>query len=97
MSHRVRISPVAETEILAIWDYTAAHHGVVAADGYVTDLDTVMSRLLDFPLLGEDCSHIRQGYRRIRARDHVIYYVPHDRGIEVMRVLHPRQDTRHRL
>ena len=78
--------------MIGIWDYTADRHGVAAADAYVSDLDTVMLRLLDYPMLGEDCTAIRQGYRRIRAGDHVIYYVPHDLGIDVMRVMHPRQD-----
>ena len=92
MTRRLNIAPAARAEIISIWDYTAALHGTGAADAYVTDLDTVMLRLLDYPLLGEDCASIRHGYRRIRARDHVIYYVPHDNGIEVMRIMHPRQD-----
>ncbi len=92
MIRRLKIALPAKAEIIGIWDYTAAKHGPAAADAYVTDLDTVMLRLLDYPLLGDDCSDIRQGYRRIRARDHVIYYLPHDGGIEVMRLLHPRQD-----
>ncbi|MEP7221236.1 MAG: type II toxin-antitoxin system RelE/ParE family toxin [Novosphingobium sp.] len=93
MTRRLSIAPAARADIISIWDYTAAKHGIGAADAYVTDLDTVMLRLLDYPMLGEDCSSIRRGYRRIRARDHVIYYVPHDGGIEVMRLLHPRQDS----
>lgn len=83
--------------MIGIWNYTAAEHGADAADGYITDLDAVVQRLLDYPLLGEDCSNIRKGYRRIHAREHVIYYVPHDGGVEVMRVMHPRQNVRRRL
>ncbi len=65
MIRRLKIALPAKAEIIGIWDYTAAKHGPAAADAYVTDLDTVMLRLLDYPLLGEDCSDIRQGYRRI--------------------------------
>ena len=97
MTRRINIAPAAKAEIVAIWDYTAAEYGSVAADQYITDLDTVMLRLLDFPQMGEDCAFIRKGYRRIRARSHVIYYVPHEGGIEIMRVLGERMDAKGRL
>jgi len=97
LTRQLSISPTAEAEIAAIWDYTAVEHGLDAADDYVADLDTVMRRLLTYPHLGEDSSAIRHGYRRIRAREHVIYYVPREASIEIMRVMHPRQDVRRRI
>lgn len=97
MSLRLFIAPTAKAEILGIWNYTAAKYGTDAAQDYVSDLDTMMLRLLDYPLLGEDCSDIRKGYRRIRARDHVIYYIASGSGISVMRLLHPSQNARRRL
>jgi toxin ParE1/3/4 len=97
LTRRLNIAPPAKAEIVGIWDYTAAEYGIKAADAYITDLDTVMLRLLHYPHLGEDCAYIRQGYRRIRARSHVIYYVPHEGGIEIMRVLGERMDARRRL
>lgn len=97
MTRHLKIAPVAQAEIVGIWNYTATEFGPDAADQYVTELDGVMSRLLDYPLLGEDCSNIRKGYRRIRARSHMIYYVPHAGGIEIMRVLGIRMDARPRL
>lgn len=97
MIRRINIAPAAAAEIVGIWDYTASEFGIEAADHYVTDLDMVMQGLLDFPHMGEDCAFIREGYRRIRARSHVIYYLPHDGGIEVMRVLGNRMDAKARL
>jgi toxin ParE1/3/4 len=97
LTRRLNIAPVAKAEIVGIWDYTATEYGVEAADQYVTDLDGIMLGLLDFPLLGEDCSGIRQGYHRNRARSHMFYYVPHKGGIEIMRVLGIRMDARSRL
>lgn len=97
MSLHLNISSTAEAELIGIWDYTAAEHGFGAADDYLTDLDTVMHRLLQYPLLGEDCSDIRQGYRRIKARAHTIYYLPHADGIEIMRVMSPKQDVQRRI
>jgi toxin ParE1/3/4 len=97
LTRQLNVSPTAEAEIAAIWHYTAAEHGPGAADDYVADLDTVMRRLLSYPHLGEDCAAIRKGYRRIRAREHVIYYLPRKDSIEIMQVMHPRQDVRRRI
>lgn len=97
MTRKLDISPTAEAEIAEIWDYTACEYGLDAADAYVFDLDRVMVRLLDYPLMGADCAEIRKGYRRIRAGSHTIYYLPKDDGIQIMRVMHVRRDAKRHL
>ena len=97
MSRRIEISPRAQAEIVGIWEYTAREYGEDAVDAYVTELDAVMQRVSEYPQMGADCSEVRKGYRRIRAGSHMIYYVPHKRGIDVMRVMHPRQHAREQL
>ena len=97
MSRELDISPAAEAEIAEIWDYTASEYGPDAADDYVADLDKVMMRLLEFPLMGTDCAEVRKGYRRIRAGSYMIYYIPKERGIQIMRVLHVRRDAKRHL
>ena len=97
MSHRIEISPRAQAEITGIWEYTAQEYGDDAADAYVIGLDAVMLRVPEYPQMGADCAEVRKGYRRIRAGSHMIYYVPHKRGIDVMRVMHPRQHAREQL
>ncbi len=97
MRRRIEISPRAQAEITGIWEYTAGEYGEDAADAYVTELDFAMRRVLEYPHMGADCSEVRKGYRRIRSGSHTIYYVPHNRGIDVMRVLHPRQNAKQQL
>lgn len=97
MSRELDISPVADAEIAEVWEYTALEYGLDAADAYIADLDRVMRRLLDYPLMGADCSEVRKRYRRIRAGSHIIYYVPDDDGIRIMRVMHVRRDAKRHL
>lgn len=97
MKRKLDITPKATADLIGIWDYTAIEHGIAAADAYVTDLDTVMRRLLTYPRLGADAAVIRQGYRCIGSGSHAIYYIAHQRGIEVMRVLHTSMDAKTRL
>jgi len=42
--------------------------------------------------MGEDCSVIRAGYRKIPSGSHVLFYRLIDNGIDVVRILHERMD-----
>ena len=97
MSRTLNIAPAAKADIAAIWDYTAREYGADAADAYVTEIDAVMLRILEYPRMGAECSAVRDGYRRVRAGSHMVYYIPHKRGIEIIRVLHVRMDARRQL
>lgn len=83
--------------MIDIWHYSAREHGLEVADEYIRELDDAMLTALEYPKMGADCSQIRNGYRRIRAGSHLIYYIPHKNGIEVIRVLHAHMDAARHL
>jgi len=86
----------ASADIINIWEYTAGEHGSEAADNYIRELDAAMQMAAKYPKIGTDCANIRKGYRRMLAGSHLLYYIAHKTGIEVIRVLHVRMDaTRH--
>jgi toxin ParE1/3/4 len=93
----INISPKAKADIVEIWDYTARAHGPDAADSYVTEIDRVMVLASQYSEIGSDYSDIRQGYRKLRSGSHLIFYIPHDEGIEIIRVLHQQSDIPERL
>jgi toxin ParE1/3/4 len=97
MKLKVNISPKAKADIVEIWDYTARVHGPDAADSYVTEIDRVMILASQYSEIGSDYSDIRQGYRKLRSGSHLIFYIPHDSGIEIIRVLHQQADIPERL
>ena len=43
--------------------------------------------------MGSDYNDVRKGYRKLASGDHLIFYIPHDGGIDVVRVLHGRMDV----
>ncbi len=92
MSRTIQISRKAKAEIAAIWDYTAREHGVDQADNYVAAMDRVMAMALQFPEIGADYAEVRKGYRKLLSGSHLVFYIPHEGGIEVIRVLHVRED-----
>lgn len=97
MSRKVRISRKANADISAIWDYTGQEYGIEKADQYIAAFDRAMAMALQFPEMGSDYSAIRKGYRKLISGEHLVFYIPHDDGIEIMRVLHARADISTRL
>ena len=97
MSRKINISPKASADIVAIWNYTVREHGVDTADIYVTELDRAMEMAIQYPKIGTDYSEIRDGYRKLKSGFHLIFYIPHDDGIEIIRVLHEQADIPARL
>ncbi len=92
MSSEISISPKASADIIEIWNYTARTHSEDAADSYIRAIDGTMAMALQFPEIGSDYSEIRQGYRKLRSGSHLIFYLPTESGINIIRILHQRVD-----
>ena len=88
-----RFSPAAEQYLIDIWRYTSSEWGEEQAQLYALGLKAMCVKLAEAPLQGQDCDHIRSGYRRYAAGRHIIYYRLADYGIAVMRILHQRMDA----
>lgn len=75
-----------------IWSYIAKVN-VAAADRIIDQLYDRFDLLAGEPQLGERQPHLADGtYRRFCFRNYVIYYVPDDEGITLVRVLHGARD-----
>jgi toxin ParE1/3/4 len=97
VKRKIIILPDAQADIQGIWDDGAREHGVDAANRYVIRLDQSMQMALKHPDIGTDYSSVRAGYRKLASGQHLIFYIPHEGGIDVIRVLHGRMDVRSRL
>jgi len=88
---RITRRPLAEADILAIWDYIADDN-VDAADLWVDRLDEQFSLLATQPLMGRARDELARGVRSFPFGRYVIFYAPIDNGIDVIRVLHGSRD-----
>jgi toxin ParE1/3/4 len=83
----------ALVDLVGIGSYTQKHWGREQRNDYLTMLDSCFQRLAADPLTGKNCSEIRQGYRKMNAGSHVIFYRQKRSGkIEIVRILHGRMD-----
>lgn len=83
--------PLAETDIVEIWNYIA-DDSVAAADRWVDRLDEQFRVLAMQPAMGRARDELAPGVRSLPFGRYVIFYVPLDDGIDVVRVLHGARD-----
>jgi toxin ParE1/3/4 len=90
--YEIHQQSAAEDDLVAIWHYSFETRGADQADLYLDALNEGIARLADNAGLGADCSHIREGYRRLQVRHHCVYYRVRALRIEIVRVLHERMN-----
>ena len=84
--------PLAEADILEIWDYIA-DDSLTAADRWVDHLDEQFRVLATQPSMGRARDELAPDVRSFPFGRYVIFYMPLDDGIDVVRVLHGARDV----
>jgi toxin ParE1/3/4 len=92
-----RLSKLADADIAGIANYTIETFGVVQARRYRDDMTECFSTLSKNPMLGRGAEGLAPKLRRYEFRSHVVFYVPEDSGILVVRVLHASMDASRRF
>jgi len=88
---RVLRRPLAEVDILEIWEYIAEDN-VVEADRWVDRLDQKLSLWATQPLMGRARDELSPNVRSLTFGRYVVFFEPLPDGIEVVRVLHGSRD-----
>ena len=83
--------PLAKADIIEIWDYIA-DDSLVAADLWVDRLDEQFRLLAAQSMMGRARDELAPGVRSFPFGRYVVFYVPLDDGIDVVRVLHGARD-----
>lgn len=90
MPHVTR-RPLAQADILEIWDYIADDNPA-PADRWVDQLDAQFRLLATQPKMGRARNELAADVRSFPVGRYVVFYVPLDAGIDVVRVLHSARD-----
>ncbi len=92
----LRLSPRAENDLEAIYDYTAEHWSVRQARSYLKGLEVTLVGLASGRSIGRD-AEFDNGMMKIIYESHVVYYQVTDLDINVVRILHTSMDAPRRL
>jgi toxin ParE1/3/4 len=85
-------SPLAQQDLLDIWNHLAAAATPAIADAQLRAIERVSEAVADWPSLGRARDDMRPGLRSIRIERWVIFYRVGD-AIEIVRVLDERRDV----
>ena len=89
-SPEVRLSPKAQADIDAIFDYTDAQWGWRQAEDYVAELRIALASLAEPFSLASTAKSIRKNYFVLRCGSHNVFFRKKRDAILVIRILHQR-------
>lgn len=89
-------SPAAEADLEKIWDYSAENWGPDQADRYTNEIRDACQMAASGEKRGRAVG-VRPGYLKISSGSHMVYF--HDKGdrLEIIRILHGKQDVEWQL
>ena len=85
-------SPEAETDLLSIWRWGAAHFSPETADTHLRDIQRAAAHLMEFPEAGVTRDQIVTGIRSIVVYPTVIFYRIGSTSIDIVRVVDGRRN-----
>ena len=88
-----RLSRRAVADLDAIAEFTIGRFGIEKARLYRDELRNCFTSLAENPAMGRRAEQLAKGLRRFEHGSHIIFYVPVDDGVLVVRVLHYRMDA----
>jgi toxin ParE1/3/4 len=91
VENRFRKRPQVDVDLDSIWSFIAADN-VSAADRLIARIGEVFEMLTENPLAGRERMDLRRGLHSFPVRNYLVFYFPLSDGIEVVRVMHGRQD-----
>lgn len=89
-------SPAAEADIESIWDHSAENWGPDQADRYTDEIRDACLALASGHRRGRAVG-VRPGYLKLSTGSHMVYFRDHSNRLEIIRVLHARQDVERHL
>jgi len=89
---RIRFTHSAETDLLELW-VTIAEENLIAADEILDVIQATATLLGTQPEMGRARPELAEGLRSLPTRTpYLIFYLPDDDGLLVVRVLHHARD-----
>ncbi|WP_341710400.1 type II toxin-antitoxin system RelE/ParE family toxin [Limnobacter sp.] len=88
---RVIRRPLAELDILEIWDFIA-EDSVTEADLWIDKLDEKLLLWATQPMMGRSRDELATGLRSFAFGRYVVFFLPISDGLDVVRVLHASRD-----
>jgi len=91
------IAPLAREDLKNIYQYGRRQWGKARSDGYMAILQEQLWSLTEQPFMGIERPELLPDVRSLAIQSHTVFYRVVAKRIEIIRVLHGRQDPERHL
>jgi toxin ParE1/3/4 len=96
-AHQLVIASAAKTDLKDIYQYGLRQWGQIQSESYLENIKEQLWTLTEQPLIGIDRSELLSGARSLPIESHTLFYRVKPDTLEIIRVLHGRQDPQRHL
>ena len=96
-AHQLVIAPAAKTDLKDIYQYGLRQWGQTQSESYLENIKQQIWTLTEQSLIGVDRSELLSGARSLPIESHTLFYRVTLDTVEIIRVLHGRQDPQRHL
>jgi len=96
-SYNLIIAPLAKHDLKHIYDYGISNWGARQASDYLDKLKEHFWGLTEQPKMGIEREELLPGMRSFPVDSHVVFYRLQQSQVEVVRILHGRQDPQRHI
>ncbi|MES9952558.1 MAG: type II toxin-antitoxin system RelE/ParE family toxin [Candidatus Thiodiazotropha sp. 6PLUC2] len=96
-SHQLVIAPAAKNDLKEIFQYGLRQWGQSQSESYLTTIKKQLWLLTQQPLMGTERSELLPDSRSLPIESHTLFYRVTVNRVEIIRVLHGRQDPQRHL
>ncbi|MGB0187812.1 MAG: type II toxin-antitoxin system RelE/ParE family toxin [Aequoribacter sp.] len=96
-SHHLIIAPAAKNDLKEIYQYGLRQWGRAQSESYLSIIKNQFWLLTQQPLMGTERSELLPDTRSLPIESHTLFYRVTVNRVEIIRVLHDRQDPQRHL
>ena len=96
-AYTLAIAPLAKHDLKHIYDYGVSNRGVRQASDYLDNLNEHFWGLTEQPKMGIEREELLPGIYSFPVDSHIVFYRLQQSQVEVVRVLHGRQDPQRHI
>ncbi|MBC8386300.1 MAG: type II toxin-antitoxin system RelE/ParE family toxin [Gammaproteobacteria bacterium] len=96
-AHQLVIAPAAKTDLKDIYQYGLRQWGQAQANNHLEAIKNQFWSLTEQPLMGIERPELLLGARSLPIESHIVFYRVTADKVEIIRVLHGRQDPQSHL
>ena len=96
-ARKLVIAPAARNDLRDIYQYGLRQWGQAQSESYLTTIKSQFLLLIQQPLIGAERSELLPDSRSLTVESHILFYRVTANSVEIIRILHGRQDPQRHL